>query len=425
MPTAAARSSCEDGLTYSYVRSSLKISANVVHATHGETVSEVLGNGDASQPNQRFVLKKPPATYLSAPTASGVESTLEVRINGVRWDERPSLYGAAPNDLAYTTRLDNDAKMTVIFGDGVRGARLPTGTANVAATYRSGIGPDGEVDAGTLTMLRAMPLGLRGVTNPMRRERRRRSREARRCAPQCAADPADLRAHRLAARLRELTRAPTRASARLGATCCGSTVVRRVPDGGRCDRRRAGYGRARHTCRLSIAGASDPSQRFVAAAYAQRYFTLSAQIAVDPRYLFADVQADVLGTVLAAFGFDARDLGQSVTAAEIMALVHTVRGVVAVDIVALLPYTDDPLPADTSLDAVPAFGARYDTSRAADAGGAAADQPGRGHVDGDGPVSRLSVLSNVPGHLWVLGVLVLTPLRMRPSHEATYRGARR
>src|SRR6266705_1503950 len=54
-----------EGLNFSYMRSSLKISANVVHATHGESVREVLGNGDASQPNQSFVLKKPPTTYLS------------------------------------------------------------------------------------------------------------------------------------------------------------------------------------------------------------------------------------------------------------------------------------------------------------------------------------------------------------------------
>ena len=45
-----------------------------------------------------------------------------------------------------------------------------------------------------------------------------------------------------------------------------------------------------------------------------------------------------------------------------MALVHTVSGVIAVDIVELLPYTDDPAPANTSLDAVPAFGARYDAA---------------------------------------------------------------
>ena len=70
----------QQGLVYSYVRSSLKISANVVHATHGETVNEVLGNGDASLPNQSFMLKKPPTTYLSAPTRAASQSTLEVRV---------------------------------------------------------------------------------------------------------------------------------------------------------------------------------------------------------------------------------------------------------------------------------------------------------------------------------------------------------
>jgi hypothetical protein len=40
--------------------------------------------------------------------------------------------------------------------------------------------------------------------------------------------------------------------------------------------------------------------------------------------------------------------------------VHGVAGVVAVDIVELLPYTDGAAPANPVLDAVPAFGARYD-----------------------------------------------------------------
>ena len=155
------------GLVYTYRRSSLKISANVVHATHGESVNEVLGNGDASLANQSFTLKKPPTAFLSATTASGVQSTLEVRVNGVRWDEVPSLYRTAPDQPVYTARIDDDARMQLTFGDGVQGARLPTGSVNVAARYRSGIGPDGEVNVGTLTMLRAMPLGLRGVTNPI------------------------------------------------------------------------------------------------------------------------------------------------------------------------------------------------------------------------------------------------------------------
>jgi predicted phage baseplate assembly protein len=351
-------------LAYSYLRSSLAISANVVHATHGETVNEVLGNGDASIANQSFILKKPPTTFLSAPTARGVVSTLEVRANGVRWDELPSLYDATPDQPVYTTRIDDDAKMRLTFGDGVRGARLPTGTVNVAARYRSGIGPDGEVGAGAVTMLRAMPLGLRGVTNPIAAsgaEAPEKLADARRNAPLTL-----LTFERVVSLLdyENYARAYPgigkargdvlwiNGASRVHLTVAGATGG--MPGADVLDHLRA-----------SIAGASDPSQRFTATSYAQRYFSLGAAIAVDPRYRFDDVQARVATTLLAAFGFDARDLGQSVTAAEVMALMHTLPGVIAVDILELLPYSDGPQPADTALDAVPAFGARYDAATAA------------------------------------------------------------
>ncbi|MDB6158429.1 MAG: hypothetical protein JWO04_2135 [Gammaproteobacteria bacterium] len=353
----------KQGLKYSYSRSSLKISANVVHATHGETVNEVLGNGDASVPNQTFVLKKPPTTFISAPTARGVTNTLEVRVNGVPWDELPSLYGAAPGDDVYTTRIDDDAKMSAIFGDGVQGARLPTGSVNVAAHYRSGIGPDGEVDAGSLTMLRAMPLGLRGVTNSIAAsgaEGPERLADARRNAPLTL-----LTFDRVVSLLDYENYARAfpgigkargdvlwiNGESRVYLTVAGATGG--LPGSDVLD-----------NLRQSIAGASDPSQKFIAAPYAQRYFSLAASIAVNARYRFDDVQANVSSALLTAFGFDARGLGQSVTAAEIVALIHTVPGVVAVDITELLPYTGDPPPANTALDAVPAFGARYDATSA-------------------------------------------------------------
>jgi predicted phage baseplate assembly protein len=353
----------QKGLVYSYVRTSLSISANVVHATHGETVNEVLGNGDASVPNQTFILKKPPTSFLSAPTASGVVSTLEVRVNGVRWDEVPSLYGKDPADPVYITRIDDDATMRVTFGDGVRGARLPTGQVNVAARYRSGIGPDGEVGAGSLSMLRVLPLGLRGVTNPVDAsgaEGPEKLADARRNAPLTL-----LTFERVVSLLdyENYARAyPGIGKARgdvlwikgesqVFLTVAGATGGQPGAD-------------VLANLRDSIAVASDPSQRFAADAYAQRFFSLSASLAVDSRYRFADVQAAVTAALLTAFGFEARDLGQSVTAAEIMALAHTVAGVVSIDIVELSPYTDDPAPANPALDAVPAFGARYDAAEA-------------------------------------------------------------
>ena len=76
------------------------------------------------------------------------------------------------------------------FGDGVQGARLPTGVENVAATYRSGIGAAGMVGRGPLTLLMTRPLGIRGVTNPLGRLRGRRPESARRGARERAADRA-------------------------------------------------------------------------------------------------------------------------------------------------------------------------------------------------------------------------------------------
>ncbi|NTU84704.1 MAG: hypothetical protein HGA45_35960 [Chloroflexales bacterium] len=84
------------GLQRSYLRASVTINANVARATHGETVQHVLGSGDGAQANQRFALRKSPLTYVSAQTPSGAESALEVRVEGVRWDEAPSLFGLGP-----------------------------------------------------------------------------------------------------------------------------------------------------------------------------------------------------------------------------------------------------------------------------------------------------------------------------------------
>ena len=75
------------GLAHSYRRETVRVYANVARATHGETRREVLGSGDSSMELQRFSLRQSPLTYLAAPTPSGVQSTLEVFVNGVRWHE--------------------------------------------------------------------------------------------------------------------------------------------------------------------------------------------------------------------------------------------------------------------------------------------------------------------------------------------------
>jgi predicted phage baseplate assembly protein len=65
----------------------------------------------------------------------------------------------------YVVRQDADGNTDVIFGDGVHGARLPTGRENVRATYRVGIGDDGHAAPGQISLPVRKPLGIARISN--------------------------------------------------------------------------------------------------------------------------------------------------------------------------------------------------------------------------------------------------------------------
>ena len=153
-------------LRYCYERASVRINANLAKATHGETVNEILGSGDTRLRNVNFELKQAPLTYVSGNTPSGRQSTLEIRVNDLRWKEMPSLYGRGAYDRVYSTLTDAESRTTVRFGDGNEGALLPSGDHNIRASYRKGLGFSGNVAAGKLTTLLTRPLGVSGVGNP-------------------------------------------------------------------------------------------------------------------------------------------------------------------------------------------------------------------------------------------------------------------
>ncbi len=155
-------------MSNSYERPSVVIYGNVAKATHGETVAaEALGDGDASAEFQTFTLKKGPVTFVPSPGApGGAANTLTVRVDGVKWTETAELYGQDGDARVFVTRRDVDQAMLARFGDGTTGARLVSGRNNVLATYRVGLGPNGNVRAETLRTLLKKPLGLNSVTNP-------------------------------------------------------------------------------------------------------------------------------------------------------------------------------------------------------------------------------------------------------------------
>ncbi|MEH2002846.1 MAG: putative baseplate assembly protein [Nostoc sp.] len=153
-------------LAYSYKPNTVTIYGNVVKATHGETHIEILGSGNATQEFQQFRLRQPPLTYLPASTPSGAVSTLKVFVNDVLWYEVESLTKSGSTDHCFVTHTDKNGNTTVIFGNGVNGVRLPSGSDNIKAVYRTGIGKQGNIAAEQINQLVTRPLGLKGVINP-------------------------------------------------------------------------------------------------------------------------------------------------------------------------------------------------------------------------------------------------------------------
>jgi hypothetical protein len=323
----------EDALVNYFDRTTVSIYANVADATHGETTVEVLGSGDGSQANQTFSLKKPPLTYISATNASGAESTLDLRINGILWDEAASLFGLGKRDKVYTVRLEDDGKTSLTFGDGTSGSRLPSGQENVVATYRSGIGLAGEVGAGSLSLMQIRPFGVRSVSNPL--------------PASGAADPEQ------------------RDQARTNAPVTVLTLDRIVSlrDFEDFTRAFAGVGKAQATMlwngetnlvhltvatakgdpldpsstlytnlRQAIDNARDPNLPVVIQGYTRVLFRLQAKILVDSHYVFETVKGQVEAMLQAQFSFENRQFGQPMTSAAVIAAIQQIQGIVAVDL---------------------------------------------------------------------------------------------
>lgn len=152
------------------LRLPLTIYGNVVQTTRGESVfGEVLGNGNARLAHQRFKLRKKPLTYLPPASPGGGATpadTLLVRVDGVLWRRVPTFFGAGPQDAVYTVRHDDELNTFVLFGDGVRGARLPSGVKNVVADYRFGSGAAAP-PSGSINQLAGSVKGLRSVRAPV------------------------------------------------------------------------------------------------------------------------------------------------------------------------------------------------------------------------------------------------------------------
>jgi len=323
-------------MAYTYKRdTNFKVYANVVRATHGATINEVLGSGDASQEFQTFQLKQPPLTFVSAANPSGVDSTLQVFVNNIEWEETDTLAGLGAKDRDFITLTDDNNVTSVIFGNGTEGARPPTGVQNITSIYRSGIGSPGNVDAGQISMLQTRPLGVKSVINPLEASGgadREEIAQARQNAPYAVMS------------LDRLVSIEDYGNFSRTFAGVGKAASRRISDG------------RRQLVEITIAGVEDAPIDPTSDLYRnllialQQYGDPAMPIQLDVRelvmlvtsvniklrqdYQWDPVAAAVRAAILDYFGFDNRSFGQPALLCELIALIQGIEGVEYCDVIA-------------------------------------------------------------------------------------------
>jgi uncharacterized phage protein gp47/JayE len=314
-------------------RDATVVYGNVALASHGEAVAQVLGAGNAAQSFQRFELKQAPLTYRAATTETGAASELTLRVGDVEWAERATLYGAGAAERVYALRTDEQGRVWVQFGDGERGARPASGVNNIRAHYRKGLGVDGNVRAETLTQPSVRPLGLKSVANlaaaaggtdPEAADAARRSMPLQTRTLGRAVSVLDYedfaRAYagvsKATAAVLQLANGPT-----VCVTVAGADGVALTP------------GNPLWVNLLAALRASgDPHVPLRLLTHAASTFRIGLKVKVDAAYDAKAVLAAVETALRSHYAFDARELGQPVQQSEVVAVVHGVPGVVALDL---------------------------------------------------------------------------------------------
>ena len=325
-------------LLHAYLPLTLRINANVAPASHGDSKQmkiqpEILGSGNGSAAFQHFQLRQKPLTYVSAPTPSGTEAALDVRVDGVRWREAARITDLGANDSAYLLRRADDGTVTVTFGDGAHGRRLPSGQMNVQARYRVGIGSEANLPARQISMLLERALGVKDVINPVP--------AAGGADPEVLADarrnaPLTVLALDRVVSLRDFE---DYAAAFAGV---GKAQAVWLWDGERrlvhltvvgLDGADIEKGLALHRNLVaSIDGVRPAHQALRVEPGVILRFGFTAKVRIHPDYLAETVLPAVRAALAEAFGFRQRGYGQSLSGSELLSVIQRVAGIERVDL---------------------------------------------------------------------------------------------
>jgi hypothetical protein len=316
-----------------YDRTATTVNANVGLATAGQSVTEVMGNGNASSIDQSFTLRQSPLTYVQAATPNGMATTLQVRVNGVAWKEVPTLYQQASTAQVFSTMNQSDATTDVQFGGDGEGSLLPTGQNNLIVNYRIGSGSAGNVAAGTITTLMDRPFGVSAVTNPQNATGGQDPQsigDIRTNAPQSVLT---------LGRAVSIVDYQNYAATFAGIAKASAIWIPSGPGRGVFITVAGVDGEALSSANptltylvASLQNYGNPLIPISVDSFVETLFKFSAGIVYDPAYDQPTVQAQVSQTITQAFSFAARSFGQSVSIDEIAATIQGIPGVIAVSV---------------------------------------------------------------------------------------------
>lgn len=324
-------------LSYSYQPDTVTLYGNVVPAHQGATITETLT--PAGNPaNPTFTLAQTPV--LADPsTQSGYASSLTLVIDGRIWTWVPRLDDRTP-PRCYITGSDGQGRTTITLGQ-----PLPQPASTVTATYRSGAGGAGNVQAGQLTQPLTRPLAVATVTNPLP------------ASGGSGPDGPDT----------------VRANAPCGLGALGRVVS--VDDAADITMAWAGIGKSqaalgsdgqRDIVTVTVAGTSptplesgsgllnDLGAALTAAGdvtvpihvvpAAIMLIVLVAQIQCDPDFTWDTVEPAVRAELLDAYSYAVRGIDDDIIISDVIAVIHRVDGVVSCTItgMGLVPYDASP-----------------------------------------------------------------------------------
>ncbi|MEM9446416.1 MAG: hypothetical protein AAGA18_13815 [Verrucomicrobiota bacterium] len=159
---------CFDIQEFDEANPSVTVYGNLALAKQGKKMPvAILGNGDNRQTFQTYRLPKAPLTYHMSTSATPPEiPELEVYVNDKLWTKVDTFFGKDAEEQIYIVRQDSKGESWVQFGDGVHGARLPSGKSNVTASYKTGSGAYGKLKDGSKPSVNARVKDLKKVLMP-------------------------------------------------------------------------------------------------------------------------------------------------------------------------------------------------------------------------------------------------------------------